>query len=170
MMRTPYEILGCDRQLSTAEIRRAYLRLARIYHPDYYAAATPEKQLAAEFKMQVVNGAWYTLRDPDRRRHYDLFGPKHIGSVPPPEAETEAPGSDAPKSSEISETQRVAPQLVRVPVGLLVAGIVMLGAGFMFEQRPLLMGALVIVFAAGLAFITASMFAMPKARRDRNYH
>ena len=168
-MRTPYEILGCERHLSTAEIRRAYLRLARIYHPDYYAAATPEKQRAAEHMMQAVNGAWHTLRDADRRRHYDLFGHKHIGSAHPPESETAAPDDEAPKSSNVSGTHHVGPLVVRVPVGLLVAGMFLLGAGFMFDQRALLMASLVIICASGVVFITASMVAMPKVKRDRNY-
>ena len=70
-----YSILGVPRTASPGEIRVAYRRLARLYHPDLNSGAE------AEARMQQINGAYATLSDPDRRRQYDLHGT--ISAAPP---------------------------------------------------------------------------------------
>jgi hypothetical protein len=66
---THYELLGVSPDSGTEEIRRAYLRRARVHHPDL--VATPEARAAAERTMQEINGAWRVLSDPARRSAYD---------------------------------------------------------------------------------------------------
>ena len=63
-----YSILGVPRTASPGEIRAAYRRLARLYHPDLNSGAE------AEGRMQQINDAYATLSDPNRRRQYDLDG------------------------------------------------------------------------------------------------
>ena len=63
-----YSILGVPAAATTEEIRAAYRRLARQYHPDLNAG--PE----AEARMKEINQAYATLSDPQRRRHYDIYG------------------------------------------------------------------------------------------------
>lgn len=64
-----YILLGVERAATQSEIKRAYRRLARRYHPDL----NPGDQLAAARFGEIVR-AYETLSDPERRRRYDQFG------------------------------------------------------------------------------------------------
>jgi molecular chaperone DnaJ len=67
-----YEILGVKRDSSDKEIRAAFRRLARKYHPD-----VNPKDKGSEAKFKEVNEAYEVLSDPKLRRQYDRFG--HLG-------------------------------------------------------------------------------------------
>lgn len=69
MTRDCYEALGVTRNATDEEIKRAYRDLARRYHPD----SQPDDPDAEE-RFKEVSVAYETLRDPERRRRYDLFG------------------------------------------------------------------------------------------------
>jgi molecular chaperone DnaJ len=64
-----YLLLGLERAASVGDIKRAYKRLARKYHPDI----NPGDRLAAAQFRQIAE-AYETLIDPDRRRRYDTTG------------------------------------------------------------------------------------------------
>lgn len=64
-----YEILEVDRTASAEELKRAYRRLARQYHPD---ANPGDPQAEARFKE--ISQAYEILSDPERRENYDRFG------------------------------------------------------------------------------------------------
>lgn len=64
-----YEVLGVDRSASEAEIKRAFRRLARKYHPD----VNPNNQ-EAEARFKEINEAHEVLSDAQRKAAYDQFG------------------------------------------------------------------------------------------------
>jgi len=70
-----YILLGLERAASAGDIKRAYKRLARKYHPDI----NPGDRLAAAQFRQIAE-AYETLIDPDRRRRYDATG---MATAPP---------------------------------------------------------------------------------------
>ncbi|MFC1950404.1 DnaJ C-terminal domain-containing protein [Chloroflexota bacterium] len=64
-----YNILGVNRNASEREIKQAYRKLARKYHPDVNLG---DKSAEARFKQ--INGAYEVLSDKERRQKYDQFG------------------------------------------------------------------------------------------------
>src|SRR4029079_9619295 len=64
-----YLLLGVEREATLRDIKRAYKRLARKYHPDINPG---DRKGAAQF-LQIAE-AYETLCDPDRRRRYDALG------------------------------------------------------------------------------------------------
>ncbi|UTR09344.1 molecular chaperone DnaJ [Evansella sp. LMS18] len=63
-----YDVLGVGKDASEAEIKKAYRKLARQYHPDV------NKEADAEEKFKEVKEAYDTLSDQQARAHYDRFG------------------------------------------------------------------------------------------------
>ena len=66
-----YEILGIDRNAKEEEIKSAYRKLARKYHPDLN---TGEDKKKAEEKFKELNEAHEVLIDPEKRKKYDQLG------------------------------------------------------------------------------------------------
>jgi DnaJ-class molecular chaperone len=66
-----YQILGIDRSASADDIKKAFRRLARQYHPDLHAGA---KKAEMEKKFKELNEAHEVLSDPDKRKKYDQYG------------------------------------------------------------------------------------------------
>jgi len=66
-MKNYYQILGLDRAADQEEIKRAFRRMASLYHPDH----NPQAPKEAEEKFKEINQAYEVLGDEARRRQYD---------------------------------------------------------------------------------------------------
>ncbi len=84
MAKDYYEILGVSRDATQEEIKKAYRRLARKYHPDLNPG-----DKAAEEKFKEIQEAYEVLSDPKKRSEYDRYGTVGGRSYSPP------PGGDA---------------------------------------------------------------------------
>ena len=70
-----YEVLGINRNASADEIKSAFRKLSKKYHPDL----NPDDPTAEE-KFKEINEAYQVLSDPDKKQKYDQFG--HAGVDP----------------------------------------------------------------------------------------
>jgi molecular chaperone DnaJ len=67
--KSPYEALGVSKSSSQEEIKKAYRKLVREYHPDKKPG---DKE--AEERFKEIQGAYDVLSDPEKRKQYDTFG------------------------------------------------------------------------------------------------
>src|ERR687886_678643 len=68
-VKDPYKTLGVDKKASDEEIKRAYRKLARQYHPD----RNPNDPQAEE-RFKEIQAAYSLLSDPEKRKQYDAGG------------------------------------------------------------------------------------------------
>jgi curved DNA-binding protein len=97
-----YELMGVARDASADEIKRAYRRLARKYHPDV------SKEPDAEVRFKELGEAYEVLKDPEKRAAYDRLGKRYKEGQefrPPPDWDFEsAPGADTGAFSDFFES------------------------------------------------------------------
>jgi curved DNA-binding protein len=74
-----YATLGVERSASAEEIKRAYRKLARKYHPDV------SREPNAEARFKEVAEAYEVLHDTEKRAEYDRIGQDWAGQAPPPD-------------------------------------------------------------------------------------
>jgi curved DNA-binding protein len=74
MSKSLYDTLGINSDASVDEIKKAYRKLAKQYHPD----RNPDDK-AAEEKFKEINAAYEVLGDPEKKAQYDQFGDNMFG-------------------------------------------------------------------------------------------
>ena len=169
-----YERLGVPPSASAAEIRRAYLQLARVHHPDFHTDDADRQ--ANEREMQSINEAWAILGDPERRRAHD-----ERMRIP---LEPRAPGAPVPgrydfvpfddgedeidprlledvgvEGTEVSRSVQVA------PVMCLFGGIIGLVLGVMINLPFLIAVGGVGLALSALGFLAAPVLAISRSIR-----
>ncbi len=73
MAKSLYETLEINESASVSDIKKAYRKLARKYHPDV------NKDPAAEEKFKEINAAYEVLSDPEKKQQYDQYGDSMFG-------------------------------------------------------------------------------------------
>jgi curved DNA-binding protein len=95
-----YNVMGVGRDASADDIKRAYRRLARKYHPDV------SKEKNAEARFKEIGEAYEVLRDPEKRAAYDALGTRRPGEDfrPPPDWQFDTgPGGEPGAHSDFFE-------------------------------------------------------------------
>jgi hypothetical protein len=162
----PYEVLGVAPGASTEDVRRAYLKLARAHHPDYFVDAAAGERLAAEQRMRSINEAWAILRDPVRRRRLEDAQPRPFR--PFTVAEDELDPRDAPDVPyRPAQPPSNRKRLLTIAPGLALAGSIVLGTVGTFMSIPGLLAVAVALFLLScVGFVVAPLLALSRARRD----
>ena len=74
MKRDYYEVLGLRKGASQSDIKKAYRKMAKKYHPDTNAG-----DAKAEEKFKEISEAYSVLNDPEKKKLYDQFGHAAFG-------------------------------------------------------------------------------------------
>jgi curved DNA-binding protein len=92
-----YQALGVKRNVSVAELKQAYRKMARKYHPDV------SKEKDAEAKFKQTKEAYEVLKDPEKRKLYDQYGAnwQQVQQGAPPPGYT---GADSGEFSDFFES------------------------------------------------------------------
>jgi len=158
-------VLGVAPTALSAEVRQAYVSLARTYHPDR-AGGDPAR-------MRAVNEAWATLSDPGRRALYDLS----LRSGPPP-----GPGAvdDEPLVVRSDEDDLLADLaddtplggrvvlpgwLSMLPVATFVASVGLFCLGLLFASVSAIAVAMALFVLSCTMFLAAPFVALLTSRR-----
>jgi hypothetical protein len=167
---THYDVLGVGRNASPADVRRAYLDLARLHHPDVHVDADAGVREAARQRMALVNEAWRVLGDDARRRAYDT----ELGGRLPPHGDDADDAEDEVDAEELFDEwleqhpppkRRSAGLLTMAPVLLVLAAVGLGSFGLTTGFVALLALAAGCLALAAVLFVLAPLVAMTSARR-----
>lgn len=171
-----YRTLDVAPDATTGELRAAYLKLARTYHPDTFEGG---ERRAAEAKMQLINEAWNVLGTPHRRAEYDRSRPVADATAG---AASQTRGHAHFRPFDVDDPWTMAdidldptpiagsrgiPRWVSfMPVLFVASGLVSFGFGMLIRAGEILaFGA--IVFMLGLVgFLMLPLWVMSRAERD----
>lgn len=132
-MLTHYDVLNVDPTAEFETIQRAWRVKVRLLHPDRHRDSPSDVQAEAAKETLRINNAWDTLRDPQKRREYDVYLLALHGLRRARDADSNAADPAADESD--ARTDWLSPQnyltivsivIVAVASGLVVAGAVLL--------------------------------------------
>lgn len=168
-MATHYEVLGVEPGASPDEIQRAYRLLARRHHPD----VAPDADRAT---MAAINGAWFVLGDPGRRRIYDdaMRRPEAppTPAAPPPgdgwrpldEDDDDLDPEDRSDEPYVAVEKRPSDMLVMTPVLLALAAVAGFFLSVLSGSNGLRTASILLVPVSGVAFVMAPLFVMLRSK------
>lgn len=163
----PYEVLGIARTATAEEVRRAYLRLARTHHPDYFVDASAAERAEAEGRMRAVNDAWAVLGDAARRKALDSSRPpepfrpfSEDDDEPDPRDAPDVPYRPAPPPTVGQRTRTMAPVL------LFFASVAVGAVAVVIDVVALLAVAFALFLLSCVGFLVVPLLALSRARQD----
>jgi hypothetical protein len=160
---THYDVLGVAPSAPVAEVRRAYLALARRHHPD-----RPGGDSAT---MRAINEAWSVLGDPGSRARYDRsLDPAPPSSATPPVAERVRTDEEELLADLADDTPMggriVLPRwLSLLPVAVFAASVGTFLTGVTFGSAPALAAGLALFVLSCALFLAAPFVALLSSRR-----
>lgn len=161
---TLYEVLGVRRDAAAAEVRRAYLDLARRHHPDQGSGGDAAR-------MAEVNAAWEVLGDPRRRAHYDETLDAEPVVRDRPEAEPFRPYDRSPDPPPMPAEDLAPPStgqrvMTMAPASFFVAAVACLAFGLATGFVPLLVLGLICLFGTFASFVLVPVMSMISSMKD----
>jgi len=159
---TLYDVLGVPPAATAAEVRQAYVALARQHHPDREGgdAAT----------MRAVNEAWATLSDPGRRATYDrsLRGASQApapGPPSPPRSDEDDLRADLADDTPLGGRVVLPGWISLLPVAVFALSIAAGVLGMLFSSTSALAVAFALFALSCAMFLVAPFVALLGARR-----
>lgn len=173
---THYDVLGVDPEAPVAEIRRSYVRLARLHHPDYFVAADAGTRLDAERRMQAINEAWSVLSDAGRRRAYDRASGQHRPGDPaddgfrPFDTADDDPDPrdlpDQPYRHDPAQGSLLNRAITLAPVVAFLVSVGLLAVSMVLRAPALLALSVASFLLACVGFVVIPLLALSRASRD----
>ena len=159
-----YDVLGVAPGATPAEVRQAYLTLARRHHPDRHGGDTT--------RMQALNEAWAVLGDPVQRARYDRSLDRPAPGSAPTATPTGPPRSDAEDLlADLADDRPIGGRVVLpgwlslLPPACFAAAVGLVVGGGLFGSAPMLaLGAVAFVVSCAL-FLAAPFVALLGSRR-----
>jgi hypothetical protein len=164
---THYEVLGVDPRVTPAELRTAYVTLARRHHPDVHGGDATQ--------MRAINAAWATLGDPERRARYDaaLAGWPAAGRPPSEAADDDGTEvdlddlfADLDDDTPIGGTIVLPRWMSLVPVATFALSVVAFCLGVLMSASALVGIAVTAFLVSCLLFVAAPFVALLASRRS----
>lgn len=173
-----YNTLGVVPSATTADLRAAYLKLARAHHPDHFDGA--DRQVA-EARMQQINEAWNVLGVKHKRREYDATRPTNDGPTATAGASKVRRGhahfrpfNDDPiqradidlDPTPIAGSRSLPRWAAFLPVSFAAGGIVTSGFGTIVAAGGVFALGLIMLGLAVVSFLMMPLIVMARADRD----
>ncbi len=178
-----YNTLGVISTASAADLRAAYLKLARANHPDKFDGSA---RAQAEIRMQQINEAWNVLGVKHKRREYDAKQPKNTSR--PGASGAAAPGASGGRrghahfrpfddepldradidldATPIPGSKQIPRWVAFLPVAFFTGGLVTLVLGALVNTGSVFAFGVMMLLLAGVCFIMLPLFVMSRAERD----
>ena len=168
-----YDTLQVTPDATQAELRKAYLTLARRNHPDQFGDG---ERAAAHVRMQEINEAWNTLGVAHKRREYDQLHQVHSSTGESLRGNREfrpfddfdpVDRSDVDLDPTPTNGSTTLPRWVTfMPPLLVVMGLVVFGFGMLMNAAAIIAFGAAAILLGGACFALLPLIAMTRADRD----